>query len=78
MKSVKIDFDAAKDAINRDKHGVSLAFAESVLSDPNRLVMSWMSGRTMAKTGLCLTGKHRDAFGSVSSPFEMISAASSV
>ena len=30
---MEIDFDPAKDAINRDKHGVSLAFGERVLAD---------------------------------------------
>lgn len=29
-----IEFDPAKDAINRDKHGVSLAFGERVFADP--------------------------------------------
>jgi uncharacterized DUF497 family protein len=34
--SVRIDFDPVKDAENRRKHGVSLAFGAEVLSDPNR------------------------------------------
>ncbi|CCG08677.1 BrnT family toxin [Pararhodospirillum photometricum] len=32
-----IDFDPAKDATNKEKHGVSLAFGAEVLSDPYRL-----------------------------------------
>lgn len=32
-----VTFDPDKDAANRAKHGVSLAFAERVLADPGRL-----------------------------------------
>lgn len=32
-----IEFDPEKDAANREKHGVSLAFGERVLGDPERL-----------------------------------------
>lgn len=34
---VEIEFDPAKDAANRKKHGVSLAFGADVLADSNRL-----------------------------------------
>lgn len=34
---VKVDFDPGKDAVNRAKHGVSLAFGVEVLTDPKRL-----------------------------------------
>ena len=34
---MKIEFDPAKDEINREKHGASLALAEDVLSDPGRI-----------------------------------------
>jgi len=34
---VQIAFDPDKDAANRAKHGVSLAFATRVLADPERL-----------------------------------------
>lgn len=34
---VDIEFDPDKDAANRDKHGVSLAFGAEVLADRNRL-----------------------------------------
>lgn len=34
---MKIEFDRAKDASNRAKHGISLAFGENVLADPARL-----------------------------------------
>ena len=34
---MRIAFDPGKDARNRDKHGVSLAFAAEVLADANRL-----------------------------------------
>jgi len=33
---IRIEFDPAKDAENRRKHGVSLAFGADVLSDPKR------------------------------------------
>ena len=36
---MQIEFDAAKDAGNRTKHGVSLAFAEQVLTDPRLAVI---------------------------------------
>lgn len=36
-KPMLIGFDPAKDATNREKHGVSLAFGEGVLNDPERL-----------------------------------------
>ena len=34
---MRIAFDPGKDARNREKHGVSLAFAAEVLADANRL-----------------------------------------
>ena len=34
-----IEFDSAKDAINRNKHGVSLAFGELVLLARNRIII---------------------------------------
>ena len=34
---MKFDFDANKDAANREKHGLSLAFGVKVLADPSRL-----------------------------------------
>ncbi|MGH7248182.1 MAG: BrnT family toxin, partial [Pseudomonadota bacterium] len=34
---VRIEFDPEKDGINREKHGVSLAFGAEVLADRNRL-----------------------------------------
>jgi uncharacterized DUF497 family protein len=34
-----IEFDTAKDALNRDKHGVSLAFGVRVFEDPMHLVL---------------------------------------
>ena len=35
-----VEFDGAKDAINRDKHGVSLAFGERVFGDADRIVIA--------------------------------------
>lgn len=35
--TIRIAFDPAKDARNREKHGVSLAFGAEVLADPDRL-----------------------------------------
>ena len=35
--SMKVEFDHAKDAANREKHGVSLAFGADVLVDRNWL-----------------------------------------
>jgi len=34
---MKIVFDRAKNLRNQEKHGVSLAYAEKVLADPDRL-----------------------------------------
>jgi len=36
---MRIGFAPDKDAANRDKHGVSLAFGGDVLADPQRLVV---------------------------------------
>lgn len=35
-----IEFDPAKDAANRDKHGVSLAFGAKVFDDDAHLILS--------------------------------------
>lgn len=37
-----IEFDPAKDAINREKHGVSLAFGAILFDDPDHLVLPSM------------------------------------
>ena len=34
-----IEFDTAKDEINRDKHGVSLAFGAEVFNDPDHFIL---------------------------------------
>jgi hypothetical protein len=39
-KAMDIEFDRAKDASNRDKHGVSLAFGEQVFGDDDRIVIA--------------------------------------
>jgi uncharacterized DUF497 family protein len=36
---MRIDDDPGKDAANKSKHGVSLAYADQVLADPKRLVV---------------------------------------
>ena len=36
---VAIEFDPAKDAINREKHGVSLAFGARLFHDPRHFVL---------------------------------------
>lgn len=36
---MNIEFDPAKDAINREKHGVSLLFGSNVFSDVDMLVI---------------------------------------
>lgn len=36
---MEIDFDDAKDAANRDKHGVSLAFGAVLFDDPDHIVL---------------------------------------
>ena len=36
---MKIEFDPAKDASNRDKHGVSLAFGAMIWDDPASVVV---------------------------------------
>lgn len=37
---MKITFDPVKDAINIDKHGVSLAFGEQIMVDTNHFIVS--------------------------------------
>lgn len=32
-------FDSAKDAANRDKHGVALAFGDEIFADDNHLIL---------------------------------------
>ena len=34
-----IEFDPAKDTVNRDKHGVPLAFGEAVWADPDVVIL---------------------------------------
>ncbi len=36
---MKIEFDSTKDAINRQKHGLSLAFGARIFDDPDLLVL---------------------------------------
>lgn len=36
---MKIEFDTAKDAANREKHGLSLAFGARVFDDPEVLII---------------------------------------
>src|SRR3546814_12282023 len=37
--AMDIEFDPAKDAMNRDKHGVSLAFGVDVLGDDDHVIL---------------------------------------
>ncbi|MHC9419787.1 BrnT family toxin [Sphingomonas citri] len=37
-----IEFDPAKDALNREKHGVSLAFGAELFDDPEHIVLPSM------------------------------------
>lgn len=37
--SVEIEFDPAKDAVNIDKHGVSLAFGVTLFNDGNHITL---------------------------------------
>lgn len=37
---MKVEFDPAKDAANRAKHGLSLADGEAVFADANHLIIS--------------------------------------
>jgi uncharacterized DUF497 family protein len=34
-----IEFDAAKDASNKERHGVSLAFGKKIFADPDHIVL---------------------------------------
>jgi uncharacterized DUF497 family protein len=36
---MEITFDPVKDAINRDKHGVSLAFGERIFADASAIIL---------------------------------------
>lgn len=36
---MEIEFDPAKDAANRERHGLPLAFGAHVLADPDRVVL---------------------------------------
>ena len=37
---MEIEFDTAKDADNREKHGLSLAFGAWIFDDPDALILS--------------------------------------
>jgi uncharacterized DUF497 family protein len=37
---MKIAFDPAKDALNRERHGLSLAFGSSIFEDPDHLILA--------------------------------------
>ena len=37
---MEIEFDLQKDAVNREKHGVSLSFAQGIFEDPRMLVIA--------------------------------------
>lgn len=39
MEIVTSDFDPVKDAVNREKHGLSLAFGARVFGDPDHLII---------------------------------------
>lgn len=39
LKTMETRFDPAKDAINRQRHGLSLAFGEEIAGDPAHLVI---------------------------------------
>ena len=36
----KFEYDAGKDAVNRDKHGVSFQLAEQAFYDPQRIIVT--------------------------------------
>ncbi len=37
---MEVEFDTAKDAANREKHGLSLAFGARIFDDPDALIIS--------------------------------------
>jgi len=74
---MEIEFDPVKDGINRDKHGVSLAFAADVLSDPGRIDIADTRidypedrtvtyGKVMGRVWVCVFTRRGDAYRPIS------------
>jgi uncharacterized DUF497 family protein len=74
---MEIEFDPAKDEINRDKHGASLAFAADVLSDPRRIDLvdtrieysedrTVTYGKVMGRVWVCVFTRRGNAYRPIS------------
>ena len=53
MKKAKFVWDASKDKLNQDKHGVSFEFAQYAFADPNRVIAEDLSHSQKEKRYYC-------------------------
>ena len=53
MKKAKCAWDASKDKLNQDKHGVSFEFAQYAFADPNRVIAEDLSHSQKEKRFYC-------------------------
>lgn len=53
MKKVKFEWDASKDKLNQDKHGVSFEFAQYAFADPNRVIAEDLNHSQKEKRFYC-------------------------
>jgi uncharacterized DUF497 family protein len=53
MKKAKFVWDASKDKLNQDKHGVSFEFAQYAFADPNRVIAEDLSHSQKEKRFYC-------------------------
>jgi uncharacterized DUF497 family protein len=53
MKKAKFEWDASKDKLNQDKHGVSFEFAQYAFADPNRVIAEDLSHSQKEKRFYC-------------------------
>jgi len=53
-KKTKFEWDEEKEAINRDKHGVSFALAQYVFADPKRVILKDMAHSENEQRYYCL------------------------
>ena len=53
MKKAKFAWDASKDKLNQDKHGVSFEFAQYAFADPNRVIAEDLSHSQKEKRFYC-------------------------
>jgi hypothetical protein len=54
MKTTQFDWDDGKDAINREKHGVSFYHAQKAFADPNRVIVEDISHSSEENRFYCI------------------------